>query len=131
MNPKEDQPDFKKLKQVISLWASALHFRIRIYLYGSRLADEYSPESDCDLAIEFLDSWVHHDLTWFDYHERWQTKLSEIISLKIHLELYDDKNFNVQKFVKEKSIIIFESPEERETDDEDFSRDLDVLLKKE
>jgi hypothetical protein len=66
-----------------------------------------------------------------DYHDQWQTKLSKITSLKIHLELYDAKNVNVQKYVKEKSIIIFESPEEPETDDEDFLKDLDVLLKRE
>ena len=122
--------DIKKLEQAISSWASALHFRVRIYFYGSHFKGGYSLESDYDLAIEFLDSWVPHTLTWMDYHDQWQTELSKITSLKIHLELYDAENVHVKEYVKEKSIIIFESPKELETDDEDFLKDLDVLLKK-
>ena len=64
-----------------------------------------------------------------DYHDLWESKLSKITQLKVHLELYDNKNVNVRKYVNEDSIIIFESPE---TDDEDFEKDpaLLKLLKK-
>ncbi len=109
--------DIEKLKQFISPWASSLHFRIRIYFYGSRLTGNNSLESDYDLAIEFLDPWVDTGLTWFDYHEQWQANLSKITKSKIHLELYDDENVHVKKYVKEKSVIIFESPEEPENDE--------------
>ena len=119
-----------KLKQVISPWASTLPFRVRIYLYGSQIKGTSNHESDYDFAIEFLDSGIHRTLTWMDYHDLWESKLSKITQLKVHLELYDNKNVNVRKYVNEDSIIIFESPE---TDDEDFEKDpaLLKLLKKE
>jgi predicted nucleotidyltransferase len=109
--------DVEKLKQFISPWASSLDFRIKIYFYGSRLTGKSTPESDYDLAIEFLDPWVDTTLAWFDYHDQWQTNLSKITKSKIHLELYDDGNVFVKKYVTEKSIIVFESPEELENDE--------------
>jgi len=107
----------EKLNKFISPWASSLDFRIRIYFYGSRLTGTNNPDSDCDLAIEFLDYGVDTTLAWFDYHDQWQTHLSKITKHKIHLELYDNENILVKKYVKENSVIIFESPQEPENDD--------------
>jgi len=107
----------EQLKHFISPWASSLDFRIRIYFFGSRLTGTINPESDCDLAIEFLDPWVDTTLAWIDYHEQWQTHLSKIAKDKIHLLLFDDENNPVKKYVEEKSVIIFESPEEPQNDE--------------
>lgn len=123
--------DIEKLKHFITPWASSLDFRIRIYFYGSRLTGNNSHESDYDLAIEFLAPWVDTVLAWFDYHDKWQTDLSKITRSKIHLELYDDENINVKKYVKEKSVIIFESPEELETDEVCSAKLLDAEESKE
>lgn len=120
----------ENLKQSIRQWASSIHFRIRIYFYGSRLKGTANHDSDFDLAIEFLDPWINRTLTWMDYHDEWESRLSKITNLRIHLELYDDENVHVRKYVKEKSIILFESPELPKTDDENFERDLAALLKK-
>ena len=62
-----------------------------------------------------------------DYHEQWQTELSEIANINIHLLLYDV----VHNAVNKSSVLIFESPEAHENHDEDFERDLGVLLNKE
>jgi predicted nucleotidyltransferase len=118
--------DIEKIKQFVSPWASSLHFRIKIYFFGSRFKGEHKPDSDYDLAIQFLDNF-HHTLTWMDYHDKWQNELSKITGLKIHLLLYDNININTKKYVKEKSVIIYESPPLHETYDEDFERDLAFL----
>jgi predicted nucleotidyltransferase len=120
--------DIEKLKQFVSSWASSLDSRVRIYFYGSHLTGNNNPESDYDLAIEFLDAWVDTTLAWFDYHDQWQSNLSKITKSKIHLELYDDENVSVKKYVKEKSIIIFESPEVLENDDTSSLKPPAVLL---
>jgi predicted nucleotidyltransferase len=118
------------LIKVISSWASNLPHRVRIYFYGSQIKGTSNHESDYDLAIEFLDSWIDRTLTWMDYHYSWESQLSKITHVKVHLTLYVDENVNVRKYVNEGSVIIFESPE---TDDEYFENDpaLLKLLKKE
>ena len=123
--------DIGKLRQAVSYWALNLNFRVRIHLFGSRVKNACNPDSDFDLALEFLDPWVDHTLTWMDYHDQWQNELSKITGLKIHLLLNDARNINIRKAVKEKSILIFESPEEQESDDEEFLKDLDAVLNKE
>jgi len=109
--------NIKDLNEIIHKWASDLDFRIKVYLFGSRLKGTHRPDSDLDLAIEFLDSWHDAALLWFDYHEQWQRELSKIIGLKVHLELYDKGNQSIRAYVNGKAVIIFESPEEPENDD--------------
>mgnify|MGYP001609921201 CR=1 FL=1 len=118
--------DIEKLKQLISPWSSALPYRVRIYFFGSRFTGKHKPESDYDFAVQLLDS-DNNTLTWMDYHESWQHEISKITGLNIHLLLYDI----VKKSIKENPALIFESQEARETDDEDFEKDLAALLKKE
>ena len=110
----------EELQEKISNWALNLDFRIKIYFYGSRLKGTHSLESDYDLAIEFLDAWIHRTLRWMDYHDQWQNELSKITDSKVHLELYDAKNVNVRRYVNDKSVTIFESPERPETNDEEY-----------
>ena len=118
--------DIAKLKQDVSTWASTLPYRVRIYFFGSRFTGKHKSDSDYDFAVQLLDS-DNNTLTWMDYHKQWQTELSEITDMKIHLLLYDV----VHTAVKESSVMIFESPEAHENHDEDFERDLASLLNKE
>ncbi|MCX5829201.1 MAG: nucleotidyltransferase domain-containing protein [Deltaproteobacteria bacterium] len=106
--------DLENIKQIISNWASGINYRIRVYLFGSRLKGTHRPDSDLDLAIEFLDSWHDTTLLWFDFHEQWQNELFELTGFKVDLQLYDLENDNIRAYIKGKSIIIFESPEEPE-----------------
>lgn len=117
--------DIEKLKQLISPWASSLHFRVRIYFFGSRFTGKHKTESDYDFAVKLLDS-DNNTLTWMEYHDQWQTELTEVTGLNVHLLLYEV----VRKAVKERSILIYESPPEHATYDEDFEKDLAALLKK-
>ena len=112
------------LKRVVSNWASILPYRVRIYFYGSQIKGTSNHESDYDFAIEFLDSGINRTLSWMDRHDLWESELSKITQVKTHLELYDNKNVNVRKYVNEGSIIIFESPE---TKDENFENDPALL----
>ncbi|MFA5181085.1 MAG: nucleotidyltransferase domain-containing protein [Syntrophales bacterium] len=104
----------EKMNNIVIPWATGLNYRIRIYLFGSRLKGTHRPDSDIDLAIEFLNSWHDTTLLWFDFHEQWQNELSELIGFKVDLQLYDLENDNIRAYIKEKSIIIYEAPEEPE-----------------
>jgi len=109
--------DLENIKKIILNWASSINYRIKVYLFGSRLKGTHRPDSDLDLAIEFLDLWHDAVLLWFDYHEQWQNELSELTDLKVDLQLYDLENENIRAYIKENSTIIFESMEEPENDD--------------
>ncbi len=118
--------DINQLRHILSSWAPTLPYRVRIHFYGSRFTGTNDQESDYDLAIEFLEP-VHRTLVWMDNQDQWQNALSEITNSKIHLELFDAQNVHVKKYVNEQSVVVFESPEESETDDEDFLKDLASL----
>lgn len=122
--------DTEKLRQIISHWALNLAFRTRIYFYGSRLECTHKPDSDLDLAIEFLDPWIDPGIEWHFVEPQWQHELSNLIGINVHLELYDDKNEHVKKYVEDKSIIVFEAPKP-EIDSEDLPRSLDIELNNE
>ena len=112
----------KELKEIVSSWALKLDFRVRIYFYGSQVKGTQKTGSDYDLAIEFMDPFINTTITWMDYHDIWQNQLTEASGVAVHLELLDDDNENVKKYVNEESIIIFESPEEelKELEDDDL-----------
>lgn len=116
------------LSQIVTPWAAGLNYRIRIYFFGSRLHGTHRPDSDLDLAIEFIELWCDTTLLWFDFHDLWQNKLSAMTGLNVHLELYDGKNKNIRKYIKEKAAIIFESAEEPENDDLSSLTPPDFLL---
>jgi predicted nucleotidyltransferase len=103
--------NIEDLNEIVHKWASGLDFRIKVYLFGSRLKGTHRADSDLDLAIEFLDSWHNTTLLWFDFHEQWQNELSELTGLKVDLQLYDFENENIRAYIKEKSVLIFEEPE--------------------
>jgi predicted nucleotidyltransferase len=120
--------ELHRLQDLVSCWAAGLPCRTRIYLYGSRFEGTHRPDSDLDLALEFLEPWVNPTLTWFDKSEQWQRELSIALDIKVHLELYDDENGNVRAFIEKGSVIIYESPAEPENDEQYSSLGLGELL---
>jgi predicted nucleotidyltransferase len=83
--------DIKQLIPIIQGWAATVPYPIKIYLYGSRINGTPSPDSDLDMALEFLD---HEDienrmLLWFRHHDYWTKQLSRILPYPPQLCLYD------------------------------------------
>jgi predicted nucleotidyltransferase len=100
----------------IASWASMVPFRLRIYLFGSRINGIPRPDSDLDIALEFLDSSEIEDRTrlWFNFHGYWEKQLARILPCKPHLVLFEGSESELmQKYLEnDPSFIIYESDSE-------------------
>ena len=94
-------------------WASTVPFRIRIYLFGSRINGFPQEDSDLDIALEFLaQEEIENRITlWFKFHDYWEKQLCRLLSCKPHLVLFEGAKSEVlAKYLKnEPSYIIYES----------------------
>ena len=121
----------KSLKKIVSVWASGTGYRIRVYLYGSRLKGTQKQDSDLDLAIEFLDPLIDHEVVWYDVGDKWTKELSELTGLDARLLVLTELSEPVNTYVKECSTILFQSPPEPESPELrltsilDFSRSIE------
>ncbi len=102
--------DFEKLKDLITHWASANGYRIRVYLFGSRLQGLSTEESDLDLAIEFLEhTEIDSERLWNELADGWQDHLSRAIGLTVDLQLYSrSKTTYLELAVNTESKVLFE-----------------------
>ena len=101
--------EHKNIIETVNLWASQLPFKVRVYFFGSYYKGTAKPDSDLDLAVEFLENHVNAFLLWFDVHEKWQKELSRRFGVPVQLELYEgDKTPHLKKYLQEDSLIIYE-----------------------
>jgi len=101
--------DIEKIKEIVTSWASKIPFQVNVYLFGSYLKGTSKPDSDIDIAIEFLyepEAW----LLWFDVHEKWENHLSGEIGLKVDLQLYEGENSeNLKAYMEDASMLLYSS----------------------
>lgn len=105
----------ERLSQIVTPWAATLTYRIRIYFFGSRLKGTSRPGSDLDLAIEFLDPFINSEVIWHDLESKWAKKLSSLTGLNARPQVLNENSEPVNTYVKECSVVIFESPPEPES----------------
>lgn len=101
-----------ELRAIIDDWASNLEYRVRVYLFGSRLTGASREGSDLDLAIEFLEPMDSDPLAiWKEVDEKWQDYLSHATGLSVDLQLYlGDRTPFLKSRLRDSSEILFESP---------------------
>ena len=104
------------LHDIITNDVPGLEFRI--YFYGSRQRGAERPDSDLDLAIEFLSPLEDGEVLayWMRFNREWQKFLAEELEVGVDLELYGGTEFTpvVHDALGESSEVIYEShPETR------------------
>ena len=107
--------DAERLSKIISPWAASLDYRIRVYFFGSRLKGTHKQDSDLDLAIEFLDLPIDSEVVWYDVEDQWTKELSALTGLNARPQVLNEHSEPVNTYVKECSVILFESPAEPES----------------
>lgn len=123
--------DVKRLSKIITPWAAGLNYRIRIYFFGSRLKGTHKRDSDLDLAVEFLDPLIDSEVMWHAVGDQWTKELSALTGLNARPQVLNEHSEPVNTYVKECSVILFESPAEPEnpelrlTSILDFSRSIE------
>jgi predicted nucleotidyltransferase len=109
--------DVARLSQIVTPWASGLNYRIRIYFFGSRLKGTHRPDSDLDLAIEFLDPCVNSETIWYDLEDPWTKELSSLTGLNVRPQVLNENSEPLNTYVKECFAVIFEATPEPGSDE--------------
>lgn len=107
---------FKEIESIIASWASSLPYKVRIHLFGSYLKGFDNP-SDLDVSLELLHpdfSEKDRTLLWCKNAECWRNYLSQEIGMEVDLQLCEEGK-NIPKYLKEASLLIYESPEKGDT----------------
>ena len=103
------------LHDIITNDVPGLEFQI--HFYGSRQQGTERPDSDLDLAIEFLSPLEDGEVLayWTRFHAGWQKFLEGELGMKVQLELYGGEEFTkaIHDALGESSEVIYESHPER------------------
>jgi len=85
----------------------------RIHFYGSRQQGTERPDSDLDLAIEFLSPMEDGETLalWMEFYKEWESFLGRELGVEVHLELYRGAEFTpaVHAYLEEGSEVVYES----------------------
>jgi predicted nucleotidyltransferase len=76
------------LRAAIAQWATAEPLIDTVWLFGSRLGDDYRPDSDLDLAIRLRvqEDLIEQQLCCHDNYARWKEQLDQITGRDVDLE---------------------------------------------
>ncbi len=82
-----------KRDKIIKNWANKNDRIKNVWIYGSRVKDNYSEDSDLDIAIQIESRPFDSD---FDIYtckgDKWQNELENLLPFKIDLQRFADKN---------------------------------------
>ena len=103
------------IAEAISSWARAKPLVRRVWIFGSRVRDDFRPESDLDIAIE-LDPTVYCGFdesgglaTWMFETTGWRDELQSLSPYTIQLEQYQsDQTPTITEGIIRSSRLIYE-----------------------
>ncbi len=82
-----------------------------MYFYGSRQQGTERPDSDLDLAIEFLSPMEDGEAlaNWMKFHGGWERFLERELGMEVQIELYRGAEFtpSVHRYLEESSEIVY------------------------
>jgi uncharacterized protein len=103
------------MKETIISWAISKSLIRRVWLFGSRVREEHTLESDLDIAVEIDSAAIKGSdhsggfATWCFEEKVWREELTRAIGLKIDLQYYrNGETPKVQAGLDQSSILIYE-----------------------
>lgn len=107
--------DLPEVASVVSAWARGKPLVKRVYLFGSRVRKDHSPDSDIDIAVE-LDPSAFRGAdesgglaTWMFEAPAWREELRQLLPLKVQLERYHpEQTPTVGKGLARSSQVVYE-----------------------
>ena len=89
-----------------------IEYRIKVHAFGSYVNGKPNPR-DLDIAIEFLEHIepAQRVILFYKSAECWEMYLSEKIGMKVDLQILEPTSVNIQKYLKEASLLLYASPE--------------------
>ncbi len=108
----------ENLKDIVYNWAKSESLVTKAYIFGSRARDDYSEDSDLDVAVEIKMELGDEKVldTWMDEGKKLEKRLAELVPCEIQLELFDGENTpTILEGIKESSILVYEATYEEAT----------------
>lgn len=104
-----------EIQALLTVWAAEKPLVNRLWLFGSRVRGDHSPDSDADVAIE-LDMSAAKGVdesggmaTWAFDTKSWKPELDGLLSLVVDLQRYKAGETNViQAGLDKSSILVYE-----------------------
>lgn len=85
--------ELKEVQKALYEWASTNPDIDKVYIYGSRVAGNFTDSSDLDIAVEIdpqSGGQISAGAIWVVYGTKWERELQSLLPHhKIHLEHYD------------------------------------------
>ena len=104
--------DLQLIAEVLRLWASKESELQRVWIYGSRVKGQTSPERDLDVAVEVVPRDGENSYTVFVCcADDWRSELGpRVAPYKLDLKLYDASGARekVRRGVDEHGILVYE-----------------------
>ena len=125
--------DIAKLKQDVSTWADSIPYSVALFLFGSCLNGKSNP-NDIDIAIVFTESLSKIDLGCIAVEDAsaWEMALAKKTKLPIHLQIYDPWHpGNLREYLINGPVVLLYLSKAPKNHDEDFEKDLALLMSKE
>jgi len=102
--------ELEAIKAQLTDWSASNSFVLQSYIFGSRVRDDFTNESDLDIALVIypmpgdsscLATWIHKSSTW-------ETELKAIFPFKIDLQLFDgDTTPTIKTALEQSSVLVF------------------------
>ena len=82
-------PDLSAITGAIAEWATTEPLIDTVWLFGSRLGNDYRRDSDLDVAVRLRvqEDLMEQQLCWHDNYARWKEQLDQITNRDVDLEM--------------------------------------------
>ena len=103
-----------KIRDVVTDWADSHREIKRIFLFGSRARNDYTPDSDVDLALVVLGIEGENSYTLYHFNKNvWKNELESALERSISMVyLSDNGKAEIKASIEHDCVLIYESPSE-------------------
>ncbi|QVN18733.1 nucleotidyltransferase family protein [Burkholderia pyrrocinia] len=100
--------DVRLAATAISRWAVTKPIIRRVFIFGSRVRDDFREDSDLDVAIEIDGVNGNALATWMFDTKTWHAEISGLASFEIDLEFFDgDETPTIKAAIERSSVLIY------------------------
>lgn len=102
--------EFEAIKARLTDWCVANPFILRAYIFGSRARNDFTAESDLDIALVISPMPTDSNSlgTWIDKSKAWKAELEALLPFKIDLhQLDDDATPTIKSGIERSNVLVF------------------------
>lgn len=102
--------DLEAIKARLADWCAANPFVLQAYIFGSRSRNDFTAESDLDIALVIspMPADSNSLATWINQSKAWKAELETLLPFKIDLHQLDDRATpTIKSGIESSSVLVF------------------------